>query len=81
MAGFNVDYINFVDNPVPNDEVTRIIETSKKEQERKKEEEKKMVVQKQEAEKKIFEDPRLAGDKKVIERIFARTEQAIELTK
>jgi len=61
--------------------VTKIIENSKKEKERKKEEEKKMVTQKQEAEKKIFEDPRLVGDKKVIERIFGRTEKVIELTK
>jgi len=81
MAGFNVDYINFIGNPISNDEVTKIIAASKEEQKKKKEEEKKIVVQKQEAEKKIFEDPRLAGDKKVIEWIFTRTEHVIELAK
>ncbi|PJA48675.1 MAG: hypothetical protein CO170_02025 [candidate division SR1 bacterium CG_4_9_14_3_um_filter_40_9] len=81
MAGFNVDYINFIGNPISNDEVTKIIAASIEEQKKKKEEEKKIVVQKQEAEKKIFEDPRLAGDKKVIEWIFTRTEHVIELAK
>lgn len=81
MAGFDIEDINFINNPLPKDDVTKIIENSKKEKERKKEEEKKMVTQKQEAEKKIFEDPRLVGDKKVIERIFGRTEKVIELTK
>lgn len=81
MIGFNVNYINFIDNPVSDDEVTKIIATSLEEQKKKKEEEKKIVVEKKEAEKKIFEDSRLIGDKKVIEWIFARTEKVIELTK
>lgn len=81
MTGFDVQYINFIKNPVPVDEVTKIIEISKQENQRKIQEEKKSVEKKEEVERKIFEDPRLAGDKKVIEWIFGKIEKVVELTK
>jgi len=80
MAGFEIDHINFITNPLPEEEVKTIVENSKKINEQRVLEEKKSIETKVEAEKKVFEDPRLATDKQAIERAFEKTEKTIAAT-
>jgi len=80
MIGFDIKYINFTSNPLTTEEVVKIVENSKENNEKKREEQKIIAEKKEDVEKKIFEDPRLGSDKKVIERIFAKVEKVIKLT-
>lgn len=79
MMGFDIGDINFINNPIPNEEALKIVEISKKENEIRIQKEREDATKKDNAEKKIFEDPKLNQDKKVIEQIFTKIEKVLEM--
>lgn len=79
--GFAITYINFFQNPLPDDQVKNIIAENIAKRDQEKEAEKRILQEKKQAEEKIYADPRLQTDKKVIERIFQKMDHTRELTK
>ena len=80
-SGFKINYINSFNDPITDEEVKKIIETCIQEDKKIKEEEKQTVVKKEEEQKKIYSDPRLQIDKKVIEWTFTKIEKVVALAK
>ena len=79
--GFDIVDINSFINPLPKDEVKKIVEESKAENQKKIEEEKKKTLKTIEKEREVYADKRLETDKTIIEWTFAKIEQTINLTK
>lgn len=79
--GLEVIDINFFKNPLPPEEIQKIIQQSQEES-KKKTKEVQIAIQVQEEErKKIYTDERLGTDKEIIDRTFTKIKQITELAK
>lgn len=76
--GLDILALNSFSKPIPEDDVKTVLEQTAKKLDAMKEQQQWVIQAKQEQEKRIYSDPRLAGAQQVADRIFVHTEEIMK---